>query len=325
MADFEEDLRDNLYRIWNRMASGTYFPPPVKAVEIPKPNGGGTRILGVPTIADRIAQTVVALRLEARAETIFHPDSYGYRPGKSAHDALRKCRERCWRKDWVLDLDVRKFFDSLDHDLVVRAVEANTADKWVLLYVRRWLIAPLQRPDGTLQERDKGTPQGSAVSPVLANLVLHYAFDMFLEREFPTAEFERYADDAVVHCVTERQARQVREALTVRLAELGLELHPGKTKIVYCKDSTRRGEHETVTFTFLGYTFRPRQAKGKNERTFTSFAPAISPEALKAKSQTVRGWRIHMRTGASLDELARAINPIVAGSPGAASLLHDVA
>jgi group II intron reverse transcriptase/maturase len=313
MADFDEDLRNNLYRIWNRMASGTYFPPPVKAVEIPKPNGGGTRILGVPTIADRIAQTVVAARLEARTETIFHPDSYGYRPRKSAHDALRKCRERCWRKDWVLDLDIRKFFDSLDHDLVVRTVEANTADKWVLLYVRRWLKAPLQLPDGTVQERDKGTPQGSAVSPVLANLFLHYAFDMFLEREFPTVEFERYADDAVVHCVTERQARQVREALTVRLAELGLELHPGKTKIVYCKDSMRRGEYETVTFTFLGYAFRPRKVKGKNERIFTSFAPAISPEALKAKSQMVRGWRIHMRTGASLDELARAINPIVAG------------
>jgi RNA-directed DNA polymerase len=313
MADFDEDLRNNLYRIWNRMASGTYFPPPVKAVEIPKPHGGGTRILGVPTVADRIAQTVVALRLQPRTESIFHPDSYGYRPGKSAHDALRKCRERCWRKDWVLDLDIRKFFDSLDHDLVVRTVEANTADKWVLLYVRRWLKAPLQLPNGTVQERDKGTPQGSAVSPVLANLFLHYAFDMFLEREFPTVEFERYADDAVVHCVTERQARQVREALTVRLAELGLELHPGKTKIVYCKDSMRRGEHETVTFTFLGYAFRPRKVKGKNERIFTSFAPAISPEALKAKSQMVRGWRIHMRTGASLDELARTINPIVAG------------
>jgi RNA-directed DNA polymerase len=313
MADFEDDLGNNLYRIWNRMSSGTYFPPPVRAVEIPKPHGGGTRILGVPTIADRIAQTVVALRLEARTESIFHPDSYGYRPRKSAHDALRKCRERCWRKDWVLDLDIRKFFDSLDHGLVVRAVEANTADAWVLLYVRRWLKAPLQLPGGTLQGRDKGTPQGSAVSPVLANLFLHYAFDMFLEREFPTVEFERYADDAVVHCVTERQARQVREALTVRLAELGLELHPGKTRIVYCKDSTRHGEYETVTFTFLGYAFRPRQAKGKNGRIFTSFAPAISPETLKAKSHVVRGWRIHMRTSASLDELARAINPVVAG------------
>lgn len=313
MADFEKDLRNNLYRIWNRMSSGSYFPPPVRAVEIPKPNGGGTRILGVPTVADRIAQTVVALRLEARTESIFHPDSYGYRPRKSAHDALKKCRERCWRKDWVLDLDIRKFFDSLDHDLVVRTVEANTADKWVLLYVKRWLKAPLRLPDGTSQERDKGTPQGSAVSPVLANLFLHYAFDMFLEREFPTVEFERYADDAVVHCVTERQARQVWAALTARLAELGLKLHPDKTKIVYCKDSLRCGEFETVAFTFLGYAFRPRQVKGRNGRIFTSFTPAISPEALKAKGRLVRGWRIHMRTGTSLDDLAESINPIVAG------------
>jgi RNA-directed DNA polymerase len=201
----------------------------------------------------------------------------------------------------------------LDHDLVVKTVEANTTEKWVLLYVKRWLKAPLRLPDGTLQERRKGTPQGSAVSPVLANLFLHYAFDMFLEREFPTVEFERYADDAVVHCVTERQARQVWEVLTVRLAELGLELHPGKTKIVYCGDSLRHGEYEAVTFTFLGYAFRPRQVKDKNGRVFASFTPAISPEALKAKGQIVRGWRIHMRTGTSLDELAKAINPIVAG------------
>jgi group II intron reverse transcriptase/maturase len=313
ISDFEADLRNNLYKIWNRMSSGTYFPPPVKAVEIPKPHGGGTRILGVPTVADRIAQTVVALRLEPRTEFIFHPDSYGYRPGKSAHDALRKCRERCWRKNWVLDLDIRKFFDSLDHDLVVKAVEANTADKWVLLYVKRWLKAPLQLPDGTLQERGKGTPQGSAVSPVLANLFLHYAFDMFLEREFPVVEFERYADDAVVHCVTERQAREVRDSLSVRLAELGLELHPGKTKIVYCKDSFRRGEHEAVAFTFLGYTFSPRQVKGKDGKVFTSFTPAMSHEALKAKSEKVRGWRLHARTSTSLDELAATINPVVAG------------
>jgi RNA-directed DNA polymerase len=313
MHDFEEDLRNNLYKIWNRMSSGTYFPPAVKAVEIPKPHGGGTRILGVPTVADRIAQTVVAMRLETRTESVFHPDSYGYRPRKSAHDALKKCRERCWSKDWVLDLDIRKFFDSLDHDLVIKTVEANTTDKWVVLYVKRWLKAPLQLPDGTKRERDKGTPQGSAVSPVLANLFLHYAFDIFLEREFPTVEFERYADDAVVHCVTERQAHQVWAALTERLAELGLELHPDKTKIVYCRDSKRRGTCEAVSFTFLGYTFRPRSAKGKNGNIFTSFSPAMSQEALKTKSHQVRGWRIHRRTTTSLNELAQTINPIVAG------------
>ena len=211
VAAFEADLRNNLYRIWNRMSSGTYFPPPVRAVEIAKPHGGGTRMLGVPTVAHRIAQTVVALTLEPRTEQIFHRDSYGYRPGRSAHQALAACRARCWKKDWVLDVDIRAFFDSLNHDLVVKAVTANitTEQRWVLLYVKRWLTAPLQFPDGSVQQRDRGTPQGSAVSAVLANLVLHYAFDAFLAREFPTVPFERYADDAVVHCVSERQARQV--------------------------------------------------------------------------------------------------------------------
>jgi RNA-directed DNA polymerase len=199
LEEFEADLRNNLYKIWNRMSSGTYFPPPVRAVEIPKPHGGGTRVLGVPTVADRIAQTVVALQLLPRMESIFHSDSYGYRPGRSPLAAVKKCRERCWKKDWVLDLDVQKFFDSVDHELMVKAVEANTDQKWVVLYVRRWLKAPMQLPDGTVVERDRGTPQGSAVSPVLANLYLHYAFDSWLEREFPTVEFERFADDAVVH------------------------------------------------------------------------------------------------------------------------------
>jgi RNA-directed DNA polymerase len=313
IEEFEKDLKNNLYKIWNRMSSGTYFPPPVRAVEIPKPHGGGTRILGVPTVADRIAQTVVALQLEPRTESIFHPDSYGYRPNKSAHDALGKCRERCWRKNWVLDLDIRKFFDSLDHDLVVKAVEANTDQKWVVLYVKRWLKAPLQLPDGTLQERGRGTPQGSAVSPVLANLFLHYAFDSFLAREFPTVQFERYADDAVVHCATERQAREVWAALAERLEGLGLQLHPEKTKIVYCKDGKRRGSYEHVSFTFLGYTFQPRSVMGRNGAKFVGFLPAVSSAALKKMHEQVRRWRIHLRTGHDLDELAAAINPIVAG------------
>ncbi|SNR95718.1 group II intron reverse transcriptase/maturase [Haloechinothrix alba] len=287
VEEFETDLQNNLYKIWNRMSSGTYFPPPVKAVEIPKTHGGGTRTLGVPTVADRIAQTVVALQLEPRTEWIFHDDSYGYRPGKSAHDALRKCREWCWKKNWVLDLDIHKFFDSLEHRLVVKAVKANTGQKWVLLYVKRWLKAPLQRPDGTVQERDRETPQGSAVSPVLANLVLHYAFDMFLDREFPTVEFERYADDAVVHCVTERQAHQVRAALTGRLDGLGLQLHPEKTKIVYCKDDQRRGSYEHTSFTFLGYTFQPRGAMGRDGTPFVGFQPAVSKDALKKMHEQV--------------------------------------
>jgi RNA-directed DNA polymerase len=264
-------------------------------------------------VADRIAQTVVALQLQPRTESIFHDDSFGYRPGRSAHDALQRCRQRCWQKDWVLDCDIQKFFDSLDHRLVVKAVKANTDQRWVLLYVKRWLTAPLQQPNGTLQERDRGTPQGSAVSPVLANLVLHYAFDMFLEREFPTVTFERFADDAVVHCVTERQARQVREALTERLAGLGLQLHPDKTKIVYCKDDRRRADYEHTSFTFLGYTFQPRGAVGRNGGRFIGFSPAVSVAALAKMSAEVRRWRLHLKTGHDLAGLAAWINPIVAG------------
>lgn len=312
---FETDLKNNLYKIWNRMSSGSYFPPPVKAVEIPKQHSAGTRTLGIPTVADRIAQTVVALALEPRMERIFHPDSYGYRPGRSQHRALRKCRERCWKKAWVVDLDIQKFFDSIDHDLMVKAVEANitTDQKWALLYMKRWLTAPLLRPNGTLEERDCGTPQGSAVSPILANLFLHYAMDSWLEREFPTVEFERFADDAVLHCATERQARQVRDALAARLETVGLRLHPDKTKIVYCQDRTRGGSHEHTSFTFLGYTFRPRGARGQDGTLFTSFLPAVSPEALKVKSQQVRRWRIHRHTALDLHDLADWTNPIVRG------------
>jgi len=311
MEMFEKDLKKNLYKIWNRMSSGTYFPPAVKAVEIPKP--GGTRILGVPTVADRIAQTVVALTLEVRTEAIFHDDSYGYRPKRSALQAVERCRQRCWKRDWVLDLDVQKFFDSVDHALMVKAVEANTDRRWVVLYVKRWLVAPLQLPDGTLQQRDRGTPQGSAVSPVLANMFMHYAFDMFLAREFPTVEFERYADDAVVHCVTERQARQVWAVLSQRMEDVGLRLHPDKTKLVYCKDSRRRGSFPTTSFRFLGYTFGPRKARYPDGKAFTSFLPAVSPEALKEMGQRVREWRIHLRTRLDLNGLAAWINPVVSG------------
>jgi RNA-directed DNA polymerase len=311
MEDFEKDLKRNLYKIWNRMSSGTYFPPAVKAVEIPKP--GGTRTLGIPTVDDRIAQTVVALSLEFRTEAIFHDDSYGYRPKRSALQAVERCRQRCWKKDWVLDLDVQKFFDSVDHALMVKAVEANTDQRWVVLYVKRWLVAPLQLPDGTLQPRDRGTPQGSAVSPVLANMFMHYAFDMFLAREFPTVQFERYADDAVVHCVTERQARQVWVALAERMEEVGLRLHPDKTKIVYCKDGRRQGSFANTSFKFLGYTFGPRKAQYPDGRAFTSFLPAVSPEALKEMGQRIREWRIHLRTRLDLNEIAEWINPIVSG------------
>lgn len=313
IADFEVDLGRNLYKVWNRMSSGSYFPPPVRAVEIPKAHGNGTRMLGVPTVADRVAQTVVARELEWRAEQVFHSDSYGYRPMRSALDAVRTCRRRCWKTDWVIDLDIAKFFDSVPWDLMVKAVEANTGVPWVVLYVKRWLAAPLQLPDGSLQVRGRGTPQGSAVSPVLANLFLHYAFDAWMVREFPGVEFERYVDDAVVHCVSEGQARKVLQALTRRMAEVGLELHPGKTKIVYCKDSNRRGSYEHTAFTFLGYTFRPRGARTKSGKLFTNFIPAISKDALKKIGAEVRSWRLHLRTGSSFADLAARINPVVRG------------
>ena len=290
IEEFEADLKNNLYKIWNRMSSGSYFPPPVKAVEIPKSHGSGTRILGVPAVADRIAQTVAAARLEAVVDPLFHPDSYGYRHGKSALDAVAACRRRCWERNWVIDLDIRKFFDSVPWDLVVKAVEAHAdhETRWIVLYVKRWLAAPLQLPGGTLQERDRGTPQGSAISPVIANLFMHYAFDLWLGREFPAVEFERYADDAVIHCVSEYQARKVLAALHERMAEVGLALHPDKTRIVYCKDSNRRGSSEHTSFTFLGFTFRPRWARRRDGVQFTAFLPAISKNALKKISAEVR-------------------------------------
>jgi RNA-directed DNA polymerase len=314
IEDFEADLKNNLYRIWNRMSSGSYFPPPVKAVEIPKRGSSGVRILGVPTVADRIAQTVVAMELETRVEPIFHPNSYGYRPNRSALDAVGTCRKRCWECDWVIDLDIQKFFDSVDHHRMVKAVEVNTDQPWVVLYVKRWLVAPMQHPDGSLQQRDRGTPQGSAVSPVLANLFLHYAFDTWVARTFPAVRFERYVDDAVVHCGSRQQAEELRAAIGQRMVEVGLQLHPDKTRVVYCKDSNRRGTHDNISFTFLGYTFRPRKAQNSRRGvTFTSFLPAMSQDKLIEKGREIRGWRLHRRPNDTLDDLAAAINPIVRG------------
>lgn len=312
IAAFEENLKGNLYKLWNRMSSGSYFPPPVRAVEIPK-KAGGVRVLGVPTVADRIAQTVVRMYIEPDVDPLFHPDSYGYRPGRSALDAVATCRERCWKNDWVIDLDLKAFFDTIDHDLLLKAVSKHTDLPWVLLYVKRWLEAPLQREDGTIIERDRGTPQGSAISPFLANLFLHYAFDRWLSREFPTVSFERYADDGVIHCKTERQALLVLDGLGQRMAEVGLQLHPDKTRIVYCKDSDRKGSAEHEKFTFLGYTFRPRRSKSKNGHYFVNFSPAISDGAKKEVGQEIRSWHILRRSDKSLGDLARMFNPIVQG------------
>ena len=310
---FEKGLKGNLYKVWNRMSSGSYLPPPVRLVEIPKDNGG-TRPLGIPTIADRVAQTVVKMVLEPVVEPQFHPNSHGYRPGRSALDAVATARKRCWSTDWVIDLDIKAFFDSIPHDLIERAVAHHTDLAWIRLYVGRWLRAPVERPDGTLMERTKGTPQGGVASPLLANLFLHYAFDLWMARTFPHIRFERYADDAIVHCRREAEARSVLDAIRGRFAECGLELHPTKTKIVYCKDDDRPGEHEQVTFDFLGYTFQPRRAKNRWGKHFVSFLPAISAKAAQAIRQTIRAWRMaSTRNNQRLEDLARLTNPVVRG------------
>ena len=309
---FEENLRGNLYKVWNRMSSGSYIPPPVRAVEIPK-KSGGSRMLGVPTVADRVAQTVAYLYLEPEVEPVFHRDSYGYRPRRSAHDAVRVCRARCWKDDWVLDLDLKSFFDSIDHSLVLKAVAHHTDLRWILLYVERWLKAPLQLEDGTLKARDRGSPQGSAISPVLANIFLHYALDRWLGREFPAVPFERYADDVILHFKSKAQAQVVLDAIVERLAQVGLELNLDKTRIVYCKDSNRTGSHEHEQFTFVGYTFRPRRARNRSGALFVSFAPAVSDVAAKAIGRRIKRWRLHLRSGQTLADLAEAINRIVWG------------
>lgn len=312
LTGFEEDLKDNLYKIWNRMSSGSYLPPPVRMVEIPK-SDGKVRKLGIPTVADRIAQMVAKMYLEPLVEKHFHKDSYGYRPNKSAHDAIAKTRERCWKYNWVIDLDIKGFFDNLDHELVMRAVEKHTDCKWLLLYIKRWLTAPIETIDGQRQERTKGTPQGGVISPLLANLFLHYAFDEWMKRNYSLNPFERYADDVIVHCKTQKEAELLKFAIELRLKECKLELHPEKTQIVYCKDDSRGGNYPQKKFDFLGYTFRPRFAKSKDGKYFVGFIPAISNKAVKAIRQTIRGWQLQRRSGKRLEEIAEEINPIIKG------------
>lgn len=312
IADFEQNLSKNLYKLWNRMSSGSYFPPPVKQVEIPKASGG-TRKLGVPTVADRVAQTVVKLIIEPGLESIFHPDSYGYRPGRSAKQAVAITRERCWRHDWVVEFDIRAAFDQIDHRLLMKAVRAHIKEDWILLYIERWLVAPFETEDGALLARECGTPQGGVISPILMNLFMHYAFDKWMQRTSPNCPFARYADDAVVHCRTRKQAEYVMRSIASRLADCGLTVHREKSKIVYCKDSNRRGRHPHVSFTFLGFTFRPRRAKSAQGRCFTSFLPAASDAAMKRMRQAVRRWKLTRQTHVMLGQVARLYNPVIQG------------
>jgi group II intron reverse transcriptase/maturase len=313
LAGFEKDLKGNLYKIWNRMSSGSYCPPPVRRVEIPKDNGG-VRPLGIPTVGDRVAQTVVKMVLEPRVEPVFHPDSYGYRPGKSALDAVGVARKRCWDADWVIDLDIKDFFGSMPHDLIERAVAHHTDLAWIRLYVGRWLRAPIQREDGTLEQPARGTPQGGVASPLLANLFMHYAFDAWMRRTFPSVPFERFADDALVHCRSKRQAESVLIAIRDRLLQCGLQLHPTKTRIVYCRDSDRREVYEHVSFDFLGFSFHPRRAKNRWGKFFVSFLPAISAKAAKTLRAMIRHWKLaSTRNNQRLEDLACLINPVVRG------------
>ena len=312
IEEFERDLSNNLYKLWNRMSSGCYFPPPVRGVEIPKADGG-IRPLGIPTVADRIAQMVVKQCLEPKVEPCFHPDSYGYRPGKSALDAVGKARERCWDRYWVIDLDIRRFFDTIDHRLLMRAVWKHTNCRWVLLYIERWLKAPVEQEDGTRVERRQGTPQGGVISPLLANLFLHYAFDKWMETHQPTVPFERYADDILCHLVSEKQCRFVLAVIKERLRQCGLVLNDQKTRIVFCKADLREGSYPNESFDFLGYTFRPRLAKSTEGNYFVNFSPGVSNRATKKMRQIIRSWKLHLRSDQSLQDLAQMYNPVFRG------------
>lgn len=313
ISKFEEKLSKNLYKLWNRMNSGSYFPQAVMRKEIPKKDGS-TRPLGIPTVYDRIAQEVVKARLEPILEPHFHEDSYGYRPGKSAIDAISVCRERNWKYDWILDIDIEKFFDTVSHALLLKAVSKHCNEKWMVLYIKRWLEAPIQHLDGRIEESKQGTPQGGVISPLLANLYLHYAFDKWMEREFPEVKFERYADDIICHCKSKVEVDLLLQELEKRLKECNLKLHPDKTKIVYCRDSNRNEDYENISFNFLGYTFRPRKAKSsRTGKGFTSFLPAASREAQKNLRMTLKRQCALKHSQLNVNQVANAINAQLRG------------
>ena len=310
IEDFEVNLKGNLYKIWNRMSSGSYFPPPVRTVDIPKRDSRSRR-LGIPAVSDRVAQMVVKMYLEPQVASQFHPDSYGYINGKSALDAVGVVRKRCWWYDWVIDMDIQGFFDNIDHNLMLHAVRKHTTSRWMLLYIERWLKAPAQLADGSRIERKQGTPQGGVISPLLANIFLHHVFDEWIRVAHPGVVFARYADDIIVHCRTEAQAQVILKAIKQRLARCKLNLHPDKTKLVYCKDTKRPGSYLHESFDFLGYSFRPRLCKGRT--CFTGFTPAVSKSAIKAISARIRNWKIQLWSTSSLEDIAKRINPVVRG------------
>ena len=312
IVDFEKDLKNNLYRIWNRLSSGSYFPPAIKGVTIPKKTGG-ERLLGVPTISDRIAQMVVKIQLEPILEKVFDENSFGYRPNKSAHHAIAVTRQRCWQQDWVVEFDIKGLFDNIDHELLMKAVRLHCKTKWMLLLIERWLKAPLLHANGRLEERTKGTPQGGVISPLLANIFLHYAFDVWVRRELPRIPFCRYADDGLLHCKSRRQAEYILRKIGMRFKECGLEIHPDKSGIIYCKDRNRKNNHDRISFDFLGYTFKPRRCVDKQGRIHPNFLPAISRNSAKAIRREIRSWHIQLKNEKSLADLARMFNAKLRG------------
>lgn len=313
LEDFDMNLKDNLYKIWNRMSSGSYFPPPVKAVSINKKNGG-KRILGVPTVGDRVAQMVAKLLLEPNVEPLFYPDSYGYRPNKSALDAVGITRQRCWKYDFVVEFDIKGLFDNIDHELLMKAVRKHTNEKWIIIYIERWLKAPMQATNGTLKERTKGTPQGGVISPILSNLFLHYVFDKWMSKNHRDVPWCRYADDGLVHCKTEQQAKLVLVELKQRFEYCKLELHPKKTKIIYCKDEKRKNTYLNTSFEFLGYCFRQRSSMNKkNGKLFMNFTPGVSQSAMKAMRSETRNSGLRNRSDMSLEDIAKYYNPVLRG------------
>jgi group II intron reverse transcriptase/maturase len=314
IADFEKELAKNLYKIWNRLASGSYFPPPVREVEIPKKDGK-VRKLGIPTVGDRVAQTVVKDYVEPEIDKLFDENSYGYRPHKSAHQALERVKTNCSEYSWVIDLDIKGFFDNIDHRLLMKAVERHIKEKWVLMYIKRWLEMPIQLATGEIKQKEgKGTPQGGVISPLLANLFLHYAFDVWIRRTFTKVEFARYADDVIIHCQTKKQAEYILDKTRKRMRECLLELHPLKTKLVYCKDYKRKEEYENVQFNFLGYSFQPRTTISKvDKKPFLKFDLGISRESRKKIGEDIIKLNIDRSTNQTIEEIADKLNPKLQG------------